>query len=113
MATLPDGNKKALADLTARHNVAVIEDDVYGDLTYDTSRAGTVKSFDKKGPVLLCSSFSKTLPPGYGVGWVMPGRFCAEVERLNFLSSVATSTLSQMTVEEFLGSGGYDRHARR
>ena len=110
---LPDRNKKALADLTARHNVAVIEDDVYGDLTYETPRAGTVKSFDKKGLVLLCSSFSKTLAPGYRVGWVMPGRFRAEVERLKFLSSVATSTLSQMMVAEFLSSGGYDRHVKR
>ena len=72
-----------------------------------------MKSFDKKGLVLLCSSFSKTLSPGYRVGWVMPGRFRAEVERLKFLSSVATSTLSQMAVAEFLSSGGYDRHVKR
>ena len=81
---LPDKNKKALADLTARWNVAVIEDDVYGDLAYETLRPRTVKSFDRKDLVLLCSSFSKTLPPGYRVGWVMPGRFRAEVERLKF-----------------------------
>jgi DNA-binding transcriptional MocR family regulator len=110
---MPDRNKKALADLTARWNTAVIEDDVYGDLAYETPRPRTVKSFDKKGLVLLCSSFSKTLPPGYRVGWVIPGRFRAEVERLKFLSTVATSTLSQMAVAEFLGSGGYDRHLNR
>ncbi len=83
---LPDKNKKDMADLTSRWNVAVIEDDVYGDLAYETPRPRTVKSFDKKGLVLLCSSFSKTLPPGYRVGWVVPGRFRAEVERLRFLS---------------------------
>lgn len=110
---MPDQNKKALADLAARWNVAVIEDDVYGDLAFDTPRPRTVKSFDRKGLVLLCSSFSKTLPPGYRVGWAMPGRFRAEVDRLKFLSTVATSTLSQMAVAEFLGSGGYDRHVKR
>jgi DNA-binding transcriptional MocR family regulator len=110
---LPDKNKKALADLTARWNVAVIEDEVYADLAYETPRPRTVKSFDRKGLVLLCSSFSKTLPGGYRVGWVVPGRFRAEVERLKFLTSVATSTLSQMVVAEFLGSGGYDRHVKR
>ena len=110
---LPDKNKKALADLTARWNVAVIEDDVYGDLAYETPRPRTVKSFDKKDLVLLCSSFSKTLPPGYRVGRVMPGRFRAEVERLKFLSTVSTTTLSQMAVADFLGSGGYDRHLKR
>lgn len=110
---LPDSNKKALADLSARRNVAVIEDDVYGDFAFERARPRTVKSFDRKGLVLLCSSYSKTLPPGYRVGWVMPGRFRAEVERLKFLSTVATSTLSQMTVAEFLASGGYDRHVNR
>ena len=110
---LPDANKKALADLTARWNVAVIEDDVYGDLAYETPRPRTVKSFDKKDLVLLCSSFSKTLPPGYRVGWVMPGRFRAEVERLKFLTGVSTTTLSQMAIAEFLDSGGYDRNLKR
>lgn len=110
---MPDANKKALADLTARRNVAVIEDDVYGDLAYQSPRPRTVKSFDKKGLVLLCSSFSKTLPPGFRVGWVIPGRFRAEVERLKFLSTVATSTLPQMAVAEFLASGGYDRNLNR
>lgn len=110
---LPDKYKKALADLSARWNMAVIEDDVYADLAYETPRPRTVKSFDKKGLVLLCSSFSKTLPPGYRVGWVMPGRFRAEVERLKFLSTVATATLSQMAVADFLASGGYDRHVNR
>ena len=110
---MPDKNKKALVDLTARRNVAVIEDDVYGDLAYETPRPRTVKSFDKKDLVLLCSSFSKTLPPGYRVGWVVAGRFQAEVERLKFLSTVATSTLSQLAVAEFLDSGGYDRNVKR
>lgn len=110
---LSDRYKKALADLAARWNVAVIEDDVYGDLAYQTPRPRTVQSFDRKGLILLCSSFSKTLPPGYRVGWVMPGRFRAEVERLKFLTTVATSTLSQVAIAEFLASGGYDRHLKR
>lgn len=110
---VPDARKKALADLAGRWNVAIIEDDVYGDLAYETPRPRTVKSFDRKGLVLLCSSFSKTLAPGFRVGWVAPGRFRAEVERLKSLSTVAPSTLPQMAVAEFLGSGGYDRHVNR
>jgi DNA-binding transcriptional MocR family regulator len=110
---LPDQAKKDLAELAGRRNVAVIEDDVYGDLAFRTPRPRTVKSFDKKGLVLLCSSSSKTLPPGYRVGWVIPGRFRAEVERLKFLTTVSVATLPQLAVAEFLGSGGYDRHLNR
>ena len=110
---LPDKHKRELAELTGRANVAVIEDDVYGDLAFDDVRPRTVKSFDKKGLVILCSSFSKTLPPGYRVGWVMAGRFRVEVERLKFVTTVATNSLAQRVVADFLESGGYDRHVKR
>jgi DNA-binding transcriptional MocR family regulator len=110
---LPDGHKKELVELTARSGVAVIEDDVYGDLAFHGPRPRTAKSFDRKGLVLLCSSFSKILSPGYRLGWVAAGRFRAEVERSKFLANVANPSLPQMVVAEFLESGGYDRHLLR
>lgn len=110
---LSDKYKKDLVELTARRDVAVIEDDVYGDLAFRGSRPCAAKSFDRKGLVLLCSSFSKILSPGYRLGWVAAGRFRSEVERLKFLSNVANASLPQMVVAEFLESGGYDRHVKR
>ena len=110
---LSDQYKKDLVELTARWDVAVIEDDVYGDLAFQGPRPCAAKSFDKKGLVLLCSSFSKILSPGYRLGWVAAGRFRAEVERLKFLANVANPSLHQMVVAEFLDSGGYDRHLKR
>jgi DNA-binding transcriptional MocR family regulator len=62
--------------------------------------------------VMLCSSFSKTLAPGYRVGWVAPGRFREKVERLKFTHTVATPTLPQLACAEFLDNGGYDRQLR-
>ena len=61
---------------------------------------------------MLCSSFSKTMAPGYRVGWTAPGRFLDEVEQLKFGQSVACATLPQMAVAEFLEIGGYDHHLR-
>ncbi len=63
--------------------------------------------------MVLCSSFSKTLPPGYRVGWIIAGRFRADVERLKFVTTVATNSLGQRVVADFLESGGYDRHLKR
>ena len=91
----------------------MIEDDVYGDLAFQAPRPRTAKSFDRKGLVLLCSSFSKILCPGYRVGWVAAGRFRAEVEQLKYLTSVSTPILQQMVLAEFLESGGYSRHLKR
>jgi DNA-binding transcriptional MocR family regulator len=110
---LSDDYKKALVELTGRANVALIEDDIYGDLAFQAIRPRTAKSFDRKGLVLLCSSFSKILSPGYRLGWVAAGRFRAEVERLKLLTNVCNPTLPQMVVAEFLQSGGYDRHLKR
>ncbi len=110
---LPNNHKKALVELTARKNVAVIEDDLYGDLAFDHPRPWAAKAFDRKGLVLLCSSCSKTLSPGYRIGWVIAGRFQAEVERLKLITSMAAPSLAQWVVAEFLSSGGYDRHLKR
>lgn len=110
---LPDQQKKALVELSAKYDVAIIEDDIYGDLTFDGRRPKATKAFDRKGLVLMCSSFSKVLAPGYRVGWIHAGRFRDEVERLKLVSTLATANLPQMVVARFLESGNYDRHLRR
>lgn len=110
---LPDARKRQLVALLAAHDIPLIEDDIYGDLGFDPVRPKSAKAFDRKGLVLLCSSFSKTLAPGYRVGWVAPGRFMREVERMKLVSSVATPTLPQLAIAEFLSNGGYDRYLRR
>ena len=108
-----DECKKALVELTSRRGVILIEDDVYADLAFDGPRPRTAKSFDKDGSVILCSSFSKILSPGYRIGWVAGGRFRAEIERLQFLSTIAAPSLQQHVIAEFLESGGYERHVKR
>ena len=68
---MPEARKRALLTLAQRYDVAIIEDDVYGDLAC-YPRPRTIKSFDEDGRVLLCSSFSKTVAPGIRVGWIAP-----------------------------------------
>src|SRR5215467_1751671 len=110
---LPDSYKKSLVALAARNSIAIVEDDIYGDLTFSGPRPLTLKSFDRDGLVLLCSSFSKILAPGYRLGWLAAGRFQREVERLKFLTTMASASLPQFVVAEFLISGSYDRHLRK
>ena len=110
---MPDAHKKELVELLARREIPLIEDDIYGDLYFGGARPRTAKAYDQKGLVLLCSSFSKTLAPGYRVGWTAPGRFRPQVESLKFTSSMATATAPQMAIADFLESGGYDRYLRK
>ena len=110
---MPDERKQALVKMLAQNDLPLIEDDIYGDLGFSPERPRVVKAFDKKGLVLLCSSFSKTLAPGYRIGWVTPGRFQTEIERLKSACTIATATAPQMAIAEFLVSGGYDHHLRK
>ncbi|GFO54864.1 GntR family transcriptional regulator [Geomonas sp. Red276] len=109
---MPDERKKELVELLSSHEVPLIEDDLNGDLSFSPERPRVAKSYDKDGSVLLCSSFSKTLAPGYRVGWIAPGRYQAEIERLKGVITIADATPPQLAIAEFLANGGYDHHLR-
>ena len=104
--------KQEFAELTGRYGVPVIEDDVHGDLAYG-GRERTIKSYDREGLVLLCSSFSKVLAPGLRVGWVHAGRFRSDVEKLKYITTIASPTLGQLLVAQTMHSGGYERYLRK
>ena len=111
--SMPEEKKKKLVEIITSREIPLIEDDIYGDLHFGTERPKTAKTFDKKDLVLLCSSFSKTLAPGYRVGWIVAGRFHKEVFRLKQMSSNGTSLPPQMAIAAFLQSGNYDKHLRQ
>ncbi|MGV8916768.1 MAG: PLP-dependent aminotransferase family protein [Pseudomonas sp.] len=110
---MPDARKRALLVLAQRYDVAIIEDDVYGDLAYSYPRPRTIKSYDDDGRVLLCSSFSKTLAPGLRIGWVAPGRYLEQVLHMKYISTGSTATQPQMAIADFLKGGHYEPHLRR
>jgi DNA-binding transcriptional MocR family regulator len=111
-ATLSDENKKRLAGLAATHRVPVIEDNVHGEIYNGTHPPKVAKCYDPDGWILLCGSFSKTLAPGFRIGWVEPGRYRDRVYTHKFVASMAQPELLQEALAEFLESGGYDRHLR-
>lgn len=109
---VPDAHKRALVELAARHRMPLIENGVYNELHYDDRPPTTLKAFDTSGIVLHCGSFSKSLCPDAGVGWILAGRYRAEIEQLKFLSTVSTSAIAQTAVAEFLSLDGWDRQLR-
>ncbi len=110
--SMPSWKKKEMAWLLEQKQIPLIEDDIYGDL-YFHRRPSTIKSYDKTGNVLYCSSFSKTLSPGLRIGWIAPGRHFESVMKMKMLLNISTSSVSQMAVARFLTKGGYERHMRK
>ena len=109
---MPDEKKRDLVDLLARHEVPLIEDDVYSELYEGDVAPHPAKAYDRRGLVLHCSSFSKCLAPGYRVGWAAPGRWAPVVERLKLMTSLSGTIPVQAALAAYLQEGGYDRHLR-
>lgn len=112
-ATIPEARKRALVDLLAGHGIPLIEDDVYGELHFADKRCLPAKAFDATGMVMHCSSFSKSLAPGYRVGWVAAGRFAQRIARLKLTTTLNTNVPAQIALADYLEGSGFDRHLRR
>ena len=111
-STMSDERKQELVKMLAAAEVPLIEDDINGDLCHGSERPSVSKGWDRSGNVLLCSSFSKTLAPGYRVGWIAPGRYMERLVHKKMVANIATPSPTQLAVAAFLENGGYAHHLR-
>ncbi len=109
---MPDENKKSLVELITRHNIPLVEDDIYGELYFGKKRPRTCKYFDTKGLVMHCSSLSKSLAPGYRIGWTIPGKFLDEVKQVKRMNNISSPTITQAAMAHFLQYGRYEYHLK-
>jgi DNA-binding transcriptional MocR family regulator len=109
-ATMPNAKKRELVQLLADHDIPLIEDDVYAELYFGAERPKPAKAFDSKSLVLHCGSFSKSLAPGYRLGWVAAGRFAQIIQRRKITTTLATSMPIQIGIASMLRQAGYDAH---
>ncbi|ASW73655.1 transcriptional regulator [Chryseobacterium piperi] len=110
---MSDEHKKEVVKLLAENGIPLIEDDVYGDIYFGAHRPKCCKSFDKEGNVLYCSSISKTLAPGYRVGWIAPGKYKDKILKLKLLHSTSSISIVNEAVANFLKTGRYDKHLQQ
>ncbi len=109
---ITDENKKKLVELITRHNIPLIEDDIYGELYFGKVRPRNCKYYDTKGLVMYCSSLSKSLTPGYRIGWVIPGKFFDAVKQLKRIQNISSPTLTQAAIAHYLKHGRYEFHLK-
>lgn len=110
---MPVENKKKVVELLASYSIPLIEDDVYGDLNFNGKRPVCCKAFDTTGNVLWCSAVSKTLAPGYRVGWVSAGKYQDKVIEQKLIHSISSPAIVQEAVANFMKSGKYEKHLRK
>jgi DNA-binding transcriptional MocR family regulator len=62
--------------------------------------------------VMHCSSLSKSLTPGYRIGWTIPGKFINEVKQIKRIQNISSPTLTQAAMAHFLQNGRYEYHLK-
>jgi 2-aminoadipate transaminase len=103
--------RKQLLAIANKYDIAIMEDNAYGELAYEGERIPSLKSLDTEGKVMYLGSFSKILCPGFRVGWI-----CAEAnqiekfELLKYGADLQNNQFSQMQIYEFLNSYDLDEH---
>ena len=105
--------RKQLAELAAKYDVYVLEDNPYGEIRFAGQHVPAVKSFDQTGHVFYMSTFSKTLAPGFRLGWLVADEDV--VNKLTVLKQSAdlhTDNLAQYAVVEFLQNNDLDAHVK-
>lgn len=107
---MPAAAKTALMALAERHDLAIIEDDLYGELYYRDPRPTALKAADRDGRVIYCSSLSRTLSPGWRIGWMMPGRWRDQFLEQKIVRANSASSLPQVVLAHYLSGRGAMRH---
>tara|TARA_R110000868_G_scaffold134651_2_gene346814 strand:+ start:31002 stop:32138 length:1137 start_codon:yes stop_codon:yes gene_type:complete len=110
---MPETHKKEVVSMLAKYGIPLIEDDLYGDVYFGSNRPKPCKAFDKEGLVLWIGSVSKTLAPGYRVGWIAPGKFKEKIIHQKLIHTVSSTTITQEAIANFLEKGRYENYLRK
>src|SRR5271169_1519350 len=88
----------------------VIEDDYDGEFRYDRQPVGALQTL-APDHVIYAGTASKSLAPGLRLGWlVVPPRL---LDAVTAELAAGPSALDQLTLADFITTGGYDRQIRR
>lgn len=107
--TIPDDRRRAILAMARAANVAVIEDDPYGDIYFTSDPISPLRALDPD--VIYLGTFSKTLAPALRMGWMIAPEM---ILRLAYLSKEGIDMMSdrfvQRAVTRTIEGGWLDHH---
>ena len=112
--SMSETRRRQLLDLSARHGLMLVEDDIYARLAYDGPPPPTLKSLDRNGLVTHLGSVSKLFTPGLRLGYVVaPPPLNRRLLSLRRANDLCSPPLLQLALADFLERGMMRRHLRR
>ena len=101
--TMSIEKRKRLYEVAKRYGVLILEDNPYGELTFNGKKMPTIKSMDTDGIVMYSGSFSKILAPGLRLGFLCaPKAIIQKVVIGKQVSDVHTPMLPQLLATEYM-----------
>jgi len=108
----PDARAAVLA-WAQRTKALILEDDYDAEYRYDRAPVGAIQGLDPDR-VAYAGTASKTLAPGFRLGWIiLPSELVEPFAEAKLLADRGSPILDQLTFADFLSRGEFDRHLRR
>ena len=99
--------RKAILEIAYKYEIPVIEDSPYRELRYSGEKVESMLSMDKKGYVIAMFTFSKTMIPGFRLGWIV-AKDPKIIQKLVIIKQgvdLCTPPFTQAIATEFLKRG--------
>lgn len=101
--TMSVEKRKTVYEIAKKHNIIIIEDNPYGELTFDGTKLPTIKSMDTEGIVVYSGSFSKILAPGLRIGFMCADKAIVQKAVIaKQVSDVHTPMITQLLAYEYM-----------
>ena len=105
--TLTWERRLEILEICRANDILVLEDNPYGLLYFDSPPPQAMRSVDEDGVVYL-GTFSKTLAPGFRVGWALaPHAIREKLILANEAAVLSPSSFSQLMISEYLATADW------
>lgn len=106
--TLSLERRKRLLTLAEKYDFLIVEDNPYGEITYEGDQLPSIKSLDASQRVIYISTFSKIVCPGFRIGWVTANKeILNKYVLLKQGTDLHTSMLPQVMIDEYFRQYDY------
>jgi DNA-binding transcriptional MocR family regulator len=100
--TMPSERRTEILDICREEKIFVVEDNPYGLLGFDRPAPNAMRAQDSENVIYL-GSFSKTIVPGFRVGWALVPQALREKLVIASESSIlCPSNFSQLAISSYL-----------
>lgn len=111
--TISLDRRKRLVELAEEYNTFIVEDDPYGELRYEGEHITPLIVLEKER-VIYMSTFSKTLAPGFRLGWIVAPEFTlGKIIQAKQGADLHTGTFVQYIANDICQRGALKAHVEK